>query len=252
MSESVDRDYLDDPNFVLRFVNKKSTERVMELVTKIKEAFKQPEDTKITEPARALALTDAHPELLLASPHILDLAPDDGAAPPPAPRLASLKPFLFPFYPASAPRQRSDPEYEKVRQGFLTAARTEHERLLWGFQDRFIRDLCAADEQFQRSPFQVATAQIAREQTLPIHLVEKRKETLQTRVNSLMRKSQRKAAAVLEAQKREAKMLQDAKQFESNFAKMQKNEPVGIPDRALELTVSCPFSFLADGGSNRA
>ena len=201
MSESVDRDYLDDPNFVLRFVNKKSTERVMELVTKIKEAFKQPEDTKITEPARALALTDAHPELLLASPHILDLAPDDGAAPPPAPRLASLKPFLFPFYPASAPRQRSDPEYEKVRQGFLTAARTEHERLLWGFQDRFIRDLCAADEQFQRSPFQVATAQIAREQTLPIHLVEKRKETLQTRVNSLMRKSQRKAAAVLEAQK---------------------------------------------------
>ena len=41
MSESVDRDYLDDPNFVLRFVNKKSTERVMELVTKIKEAFKK-------------------------------------------------------------------------------------------------------------------------------------------------------------------------------------------------------------------
>ena len=249
MSEGVNREYLEDPNFSLRFVNKKSTERVMELVSKIKEAFKQPEDTATSEPAQALALTDEHPELLLASPHILDLSPDTETPPPPPPRLASLKPFLFPFYPASAPRQRSDPEYERVRHDFLTAARTEHERLLWGFQDRFVRDLCAADEQFQRSPFQVAIAQIAREQTLPIHLVEKRKETLQTRVNSLTRKSQRRAAAVLDVQRREAKMIQDAKQFEVDFARMQRNEPVTVADRALELPVTCPFSFLADGGT---
>lgn len=241
------KEYLDDPNFILRFVNKKSTERVMELVTKIKTAFQQPEVTEISEPAKALAMADDNPALLLSSQNILDLEPDLNSPVAPPPRLASLKPFLFPFYPATAPSKRSDDEaYEKTRHKFANQARLQQERLLWSFQDRFVRDLCAADDQFMKSPFQVASTQLAREQTLPIHLVEKRKETPQTRFNSLMKKSQKRSAAVLELQKREAKMLQDSKQFEINFAKMQKGEPLTAPDRQYELPVSCPFSFLSD------
>lgn len=247
------KEYLDDPNFILRFVNKKSSERVMELVSKIKSAFKQPEVAEMTEPARALAMIDENPELLLSCPHILDLEPDQNPQTIAPPRLASLKPFLFPFYPATAPSKPcDDPAYEEIRHKFAREARLQHERLLWSFQDRFVRDLCAADDQFLKSPFQVATTQLAREQTLPIHLVEKRKETPQTRFNSLMKKSQKRAAAVIEAQKREAKMIQDTKQFDVNFAKMQKNEPLGTLDRQYELPVTCPFSFLSDAGSAKA
>jgi hypothetical protein len=242
----------DDSEFVLRFVNKKSTERVLELVDEIKASFRQPELEVDTAPAECLRKIEEHPELLFSSPQILDIKPDP-RPPPPTPRFAALKGFLFPFNPASIPKQKTklDDASEEVRHDFLTESRLEHERLLWSFQDRLIRHLCATDEQFQREPFQVATAQLAKEQTLPIHLVAKRKnpESIQQRYNMLLKKSQKKALAVLEGQKRDAKMIRDAKQFEINFAKLQKNEPISLNDKFFELPVVCPFPFLFDGGT---
>ena len=38
-----EKSFLDDPNFSLSFVNKKSSERVLELVDEIKTAFSRPE-----------------------------------------------------------------------------------------------------------------------------------------------------------------------------------------------------------------
>jgi hypothetical protein len=167
-----------------------------------------------------------------------------------------LKPFLFPFYPASIPKQKTrlDDDGEAIRHRFLTEARIEHERLLWSFQDRMIRDLCATDDQFHREPFQVATEQLAKEQALPIHFVSKRKnpESVQSRFNMLMKKSQKRAAVVLESQKRDAKLIRDAKQFEINFAKGAKAEGIAGNEKRFELPVTCPFSFLVDGGSAKS
>jgi hypothetical protein len=237
--------YLDDPNFSLRFVKKKSRERVLELVEEIKASFCQPAVAMDPAPAACLARVEDHPELLLTCPHVLELCPDADPPPNVAPRLAALKPFLFPFYPATAPRA-ADPESERTRSDFLSQSRLQHQRLLWAFQDRLIRDLCAADEQFQLEPFETATAQIAREQSLPVKYVEKKQGTLQNRYNALLKKSQKKAAAVLEAQRREAKLIREAKLFELNCPKMQKNEPIVGTENQFELPVVCPFSFLTD------
>ncbi|OHS99577.1 hypothetical protein TRFO_33948 [Tritrichomonas foetus] len=300
--ESAQKSFVDDPNFSLKFVNKKSSERVLELVDEIKAAFNRPELQIDPTAPESLAKVDDNLELLLHSDQILQYGQDPDPPQMNPPRLASLKPFLFPFYPASAPKNSKplislssnlngnvinqsnlnnlntinnnntnmnnintnssnnngqnsnnnngniiDQEFVDSRREFLTEARMEHERLLWSFQDRLVRDLCSADDQFQQSPFQIATVQLAKEQTLPIHLVEKRKVTLQTRFSALMKKSQKKATSVLEAQKRNAKMIQDAKQFQANFARMQKNEaPSLVPEKPYEIPVVCPFSFLCD------
>jgi hypothetical protein len=238
-------DYLENSNFSLRFVNKKSRERVLELVEEIKASFCQPAVAMDPAPAACLARVEDHPELLLTCPHVLDLSPDPNPPPNVAPRLAALKPFLFPFYPATAPKG-ADPESERSRSEFLSHSRLQHQRLLWAFQDRLVRDLCAADDQFQPEPFETATAQIAKEQSLPVKYVEKKQGTLQNRYNTLLKKSQKKAAAVLEGQRREAKLIREAKLFELNFAKMQKNEPIVGTEKHFELPVVCPFSFLSD------
>jgi hypothetical protein len=238
-------EYLEDSNFSLRFVNKKSRERVLELVEEIKASFCQPAIAMDPAPAACLARVEDHPELLLTCPHVLDLSPDPNPPPNVTPRLAALKPFLFPFYPATAPKG-ADPESERSRSEFLSQSRLQHQRLLWAFQDRLVRDLCAADDQFQPEPFETATAQIAKEQSLPVKYVEKKQGTLQNRYNALLKKSQKKAVAVLEAQRREAKLIREAKLFELNFAKMQKNEPIVETEKQFELPVVCPFSFLSD------
>lgn len=244
---------IDDPNFSLKFVNKKSSERVLELVDEIKTAFNRPEIQIDHTAPESIAKADDNLEYLLSSSDILKYQQDDDSPSMNPSRLASLKPFLFPFYPAlmpnTSPSQTSDSEFNKIRRSFLTESRLEHERLLWSFQDRLVRDLCSADDQFMQAPFHIATVQLAKEQTLPIHLVEKRKLTLQTRFNTLMKKSQKKTASVLEAEKRTAKMIQDRKQFQINFAKMQKNElPSPTLDKQFEIPVTCPFSFLCETG----
>lgn len=246
-----EKSFLDDPNFSLSFVNKKSSERVLELVDEIKTAFSRPE-LKIDHTApESLAKADNNLELLLHTSDILKYERDQDPPQMNPPRLASLKPFLFPFYPASVPKSSQKPifdaDFNNSRRDILIESRLEHERLLWSLQDRLVRDLCSSDDQSMQSPFQIATVQLAKEQTLPIHLVEKKKVTLQSRYNTLMKKSQKKTANVLEIEKRTAKMVQDMKQFQVNFAKMQKNElPSVTVDKQFEIPVSCPFSFLCD------
>ena len=244
--------YVDDPNFTLKFVNKKSSERVLELVDEIKAAFDRPELRVDNSAHESLNRFDDDLSLLIASSDVLSYSSD--AEPPQVspPRLASLKPFLFAFFPATTPRG-DDSSFGRARAKFLEESRLEHERLLWSFQDRLVRDLCSADDQFQQSPFQIATVQLAKEQTLPIHLVEKRKVTLQARFSALMKKSQKKAASVIEAQKRTSKIIMDEKQFQTNFEKMQKNElNQNTIDRQYEVPVYCPFSFLCDANFSKS
>jgi hypothetical protein len=111
-----------------------------------------------------------------------------------------------------------------------------------------MRDLCSPDDQLQQEPFQVAAAQLAKEQALPMHLVERKTGSLQVRSNALMKKSQKRAAAVLEAQRREAKLIRDATLFEAAFAKTQRGEQFNPSDKVCELPVVLPFSFLSESG----
>lgn len=251
-----EKSFLDDPNFSLTFVNKKSSERVLELVDEIKTAFSRPELKIENKAPECLAKADNNLELLLHTSNILKYEQDPDPPQMNPPRLASLKPFLFPFYPASVPKTSQKPildsDFNESRRNFLVDSRLDHERLLWSFQDRFVRDLCTGDDQSMQAPFQIATVQLAKEQTLPIHLVEKKKVTLQTRYNALMKKSQKKTATVLEIEKRNAKMVQDIKQFQINFSRMQKNElPSATIDKQYEIPVSCPFSFLCDTNNTK-
>lgn len=237
---------VEDPDFKLTFVNKKSSERVQELVDEIRKAFAPRKEELDTSPMKALELIENDPSLIFKSPQIEELTPDSN---PPAvmpPRLASLKPFLFPYHPAADIRTQTDPEFGPVKRKFMEESRIEHHRLLWAFQDRLVRDLCAADDQFQLSPFQIATTQLAKEQALPIHLVEKRKENLQNRFSHLMKKSQKLAAQVIDSQKRNSKLLQDRKQFDIQYEMMQKNDAKMLTEKPVEFPVYCPFSFLFD------
>jgi hypothetical protein len=238
---------VDKEEFSLRFVNKKSHERVIELVDEIKLAFQQ--QTVEVDPAPSVCLerVDDNPELLFRCPLVKKLRPDPSPPPATPGRLGALRPFLFPFYPAFVPKGE-DEDYEISRRSFLTAARLQHERLLWSFQDRLVHNLSVDDDQTQSDPFQTATAHLAREQGLPIHYIEKKSGSWQTRFNALLKKSQKRATALLEAQSREAKFLRETKLFEFHCAQLQKNESASGLDKQFELPVSCPFSFLSESG----
>jgi hypothetical protein len=239
-------EYLDDPNFSLRFVNKKSHERVLELVDEIKTAFRQQTVEVDPAPSACLDRVDANPELLFLCPYIKELGKDPNPPPVAPSRLSALKPFLFPFYPATVPKGgKADDDFEKVRHDFLTKSRLEHERLLWAFQDRLVHDLSSCDDQFRPEPFQTPS-QMAKEQALPVPCIDKKGGPWQARLNAVLKKTQKQTSAVLEAQRRQAKLLMEAQLFELNYAKLLKNESVGQSEQEFELPVSCPFSFLVD------
>lgn len=238
-----------DRDFVLRFVNKKSTERVAELVEKIRHLTPVATEEADAAPRELMDKFDLNPDLLLEIPNIEELAAGNKPEPVTRARLASLKPFIFPYYPPTKPNSCNEREFAQAKREFLTQSRDEHHRLLTSFQDRLLRDLCCADDQFQLSPFQIATTQLANEQLLPIHQFEKRKENLQTRFNSLIKKSQKRTAQVLDSEKRMAKIIQEKFQFDV-ISKNIKIEPHEI-EQILEMPVVCPFSFLCDTGTSK-
>ena len=234
--------YQDDPNFSLRFSNNKSSTRVVELVSSLKESLNQTIDQDLTQINQTLAELREHPEALFKDVIISKPEPEEI---PPTPRLAAIKPFLFPSYPATS-NLPCDDTYEELRQKTLSNFRMEHLRLLWSFQDRLTRDVCTTEEKYSAPPLQIAVAQVAKETGLPIHLVEKRKENIQSKFNSLIKKSQKKAQIVLDNERKTANLLIDRKQFLIN------QTPPGVaPSEPLNLPVVCPFSFLTEGGNTK-
>lgn len=49
-NSSVHQEYINDPNFTLRFSNNKSSKRVAELVNFLKKSFQEPIDKDLTKP----------------------------------------------------------------------------------------------------------------------------------------------------------------------------------------------------------
>ena len=242
MSKEYDS-YQDDPHFSLHFSNNKSSTRVVELVSSIKETLNSARvDKDLTEINLKLAELREHPESLFKG---ITISKPDPEEIPPTPKLMPIKPFLFPSYPTSVHLPYDD-TYEDLREQMLTDSRTEHLRLLWSFQDRLTRDVCTAEEKYSLPPLQAAAAQIAKETGLPIHLVEKRKENIQSKFNSLIKKSQKKAQIILDNERKAANILIDRKQFLIN------QTPPGIsPSEPLNLPIICPFSFLTEGGNTK-
>ncbi|KAH0792630.1 hypothetical protein GPJ56_003464 [Histomonas meleagridis] len=243
------------PELLITFVHKKSTQRVAELIREITSGFKVNDSDNDNTPQRCINLVENKPELLL-SVVSQDTELKQDVEPPTnkAPKLASLKPFLFPIFPTpyqSNHEMEFDANYENTKQKFLFGARLEHHRLLYSFQDRLIRDMCNCDELPQQVPFQIVTQQLAKENILPITKTPEKTESFLTKFNNLMKKSQKEASALLDTQRRNANFFQDTKQFEINCKKWQNNEAVNPNEKLNDFSVVCPYSFLCSNSNNK-
>ena len=241
----------DTDDFVIKFVNTKSKERVLKLVSKMKDCFKPIETKTELIATKIVEELDDQPQNYLRHPILDTIKPNPDEQPISKASTAPLKPFLFPTYPSTAPKdyaQLSDKEYTKARRQFLIECREEHQRLLYTFQDRLTRELCTADDHFLTSSFQDAMQSISREQNIPPAATEKRKEALQSRFNSLMRRSQRQTLSVLEFQKRAAKLLQDQERFVVIHPQKSETENETQKKEPGPISITFPFSFLSDGG----
>ena len=234
----------------IQFVNKKSKERVMKLVEDMKTCF-APIETKTEKIAtKVVDLLDNKREEYIRHPLIDGLKQSEKEEPIMKASTAPLKPFLFPAYPSSIQgdyAKNSEERFAKSRRQFMIESREEHQRLLYAFQDRLTRELCTADEHFLASPFQDAMANISLDQNIPPSATEKRKEAIQSRFNSLMRRSQKQTIAVLENQKRCAKLLQDQEMF-TIIHDQKESAADSLKRNPAPITISFPFSFLSDGG----
>ena len=243
----------ENEEFLIQLVNTKSKERVLKLVSEMKECFKPVETKTELIASKVLDELDKEPEKYLLHPILDNMKQNPEEQPISKASTAPLRPFLFPTYPSTISKdyaELSDKEYSKARRNFLIECREEHQRLLYTFQDRLTRELCTADDHFLTSSFQDAMQNISREQDIPAAATEKRKEALQSRFNSLMRRSQKQTIQVLEFQKRCAKLLQDQERFVATHKPVpekeeNKNQPKVEPG---PITITFPFSFLSDGG----
>ena len=240
----------ENDSFSIHFANTKSKERVLKLVNEMKDCFKPVETKSEMIAGKVIDQLDKEPENYLRHPILDTLKQNPEEKSINKASTAPLKPFLFPTYPSTAPKdyaQQSDDHYARARRQFLIECREEHQRLLYTFQDRLTRELCTADDHFLTSAFQDAMQSISNEQNIPAVATEKRKEALQSRFNSLMRRSQKQTLTVLEFQKRCAKLLQDQEMF---IVTHQPNaDPEEPPKREPgPITITFPFSFLSDGG----
>lgn len=232
------------------FVNAKSKERVLKLVGEMKECFKPIEShTELVACDIINKLTD-NPELYAKYPILESMKPSAQGIPVVKASSAPLRPFLFPTYPSSIQgdyQKESSTRFAEERRKFMISSREEHQRLLFAFQDRLTRELTSGDDHYMPSPFQTAMKKITTEQDIPDYSNDKqRKETIQTRFNSLMRKSQKQTHSILDYQKRCAKLIQDEEQFHVIQAKKAADPNTDIKD-ARSLAISFPFVFLSDG-----
>ena len=246
----------ENSDFSIQFVNTKSKERVLKLVSEMKECFKPVETKTELIASKVLEELDKEPQNYLRHPILDNIKQNPEEQPISKASTAPLRPFLFPTYPSTVPKdyaELSDRDYARARRNFLIECREEHQRLLYTFQDRLTRELCTADDHFLSSSFQDAMQNISKDQDIPAAATEKRKEALQSRFNSLMRRSQKQTLQVLEFQKRCAKLLQDQEKFVATHK--PKSEKVGEEKPAAKETpepgpinITFPFSFLSDGG----
>ncbi|EAY23220.1 hypothetical protein TVAG_185260 [Trichomonas vaginalis G3] len=236
--------------FSIRFVNAKSKERVLKLVGEMKECFKPVETHTELKACEIIDKLTETPELYLKHPSLDSVKSSDQGIPIVKASSAPLRPFLFPTYPSAISEDymiQSTPKFAEERRNFMISSREEHQRLLFAFQDRLTRELTSGDEHYIPSPFQTAMANIASDQDIPSFAIDKqRKETIQTRFNALLRKSQKQTHTVLEFQKRCAKLIQDEEQFH-----ILQDKKAGKPENEIKdpkpLSITFPFSFLSDG-----
>ena len=249
-------DYLDDPNFKIVFVNKKSHERVLEIINSIKSSL-QPPDSKLDQsPYEAISKASQDQTFFLnenifkselnskTNENVHDSTHQETALnshdfPPPqkptfsSHRLSSLKPFLLSSFPTQTILP-PDSTYQQARQDILYQSRIEQHKLLWAFQDRIIHDLLHQNEEIPlHSHAELALNQIAKDQVLPIDKYETK-----SHINEIMINTQKQAIALSNHQKGSAKLLADQKLFDIQY----KSD--ASKDHELSIPIINPFGFL--------
>lgn len=232
----------------LDFVNNKSKERVLKIENELIDSLKSINVHVDDSASKTIETIGNKTELYALNPVLKDLKSNTKDTEFPKFSIASLRPFLFPSYPATIQQDynlQSNSEYTESRKNFMLESREEHHRLLYAFQDRLTRELCATDDHYQNSPFQDAMTRISIEQNIPPGAGDKRKEGIQSRFNSLMRRSQKQTIVALESQKRKAKLLHEQEMFNITHPNPESKDAEKNPQ---PLNITFPFSFLSDGG----
>lgn len=239
-------------DFVIKFVHKKSTQQIEGLIRQIKEFYQANKSMKDKKEEDCLkSISESSVELFNVPPNLFNLKPCDEKTVNHTTKFTSLKPFLFPYFPTNVQKNSDgtlDKEYEKDKKKFLIESRNEHQRLLYSFQDRLLKNLQNSDEDFQMSPFQIANAQLAKEQMFPV-FTQNNNDLLSNRFNNLMKMSQKETSNLLELQKRKCEMIQDQQQFKINLEKLQNNEQINPNEKFNDFSVVCPYSFLCANNS---
>lgn len=232
-----------DPAFSICFINKKSRERVEELVSHIKSECSEQESPRVNIVGAVIEKLENKPEEMVKyhKAHIgngnLQINQINQIS------VAPLKPFMFPTYPAAQPariqKNKSD-LFMEVKHNFLIESRTEHQRLIHTFRDRLMKEICEAEDSYYPTPFMDTIERLYCQDNISNIIPEKRKETIQAKMNKLIRRSQKQTHDILEVQKRNSKLLNE----EEIFHRSLKNKNQTTDSTSSAVPVLFPYSFL--------
>lgn len=181
---------MNDEKFTIKFVNKNASKRVNEIIKEIKSSFEL-RDLKVDDsPMRCLEMVDSDPSLLLRTDCFGALQRED-APPPPPPLPDGVNLRVGPTTPVLKQMRGvcfKDKAFEAKLRNITVESRAEHQRVLRAFQERLISNVCERSAPEILSPFRAALVQAAKEQAIPIHLVDGRisaQQPLSAQIHSL-------------------------------------------------------------------
>lgn len=244
---TIQAEYLDDPEFQLAFVNKKSTDRVQNIVKYFKDSLQTQKVQVDPVPFQALKRLSIDQSKILnidvfplsetdqsniSISSLLNTTPTPVKSQQQLPIDTPLKPFLFPSIPPPG-ISGSDSLFQEQRNEILKETTFEQHHLLWAFQDRLLHDL--SNENENKSMIENVFNQIAKTQVIPLSNYSQNSYT-----NESIQLTQNQAQVLSHYQIHRAKMLSDQKLF------LIHNTNEYSKDNELRIPTLNPFSFLSN------
>ena len=164
---------MNEDNFTIKFVNKNASKRVNEIIEEIKSSFELKNLNIDESPMRCLDMIDNDITLLFKTNYYRELRKEEQNNDQPNTDHVDLN--LVPTVPATKIKKDdffNDKAYGIKKRDIAVESKIEHQRVLRAFQERMIFNSCAEGNQEIMTPFKAAVAQVAKEQTLPIHLLK--------------------------------------------------------------------------------
>lgn len=225
----------------LKFVNNKSTQRMSDIVNKLRDSYVNPPEISQDSPAtNLLNKIEEDPVRVIYARAFVEL----GENFKPENKLQSKLSFMElsdSFLPAKLPMisaQNIGSKYSKRWLKFYYQLSNEHHRLLWSYQDRINNNMKIGKDGGYKSEF-VSAAEVLNKDMH--HSVFEEDFDSARQCKSILQISQNLAKSVLERENKWAKMIQEAEQFQNEHI-LAKSGDLEVQYKAAN--VDYPFSVL--------